>query len=79
MPTIASDCGGLSEAVGSGGILLKDFHSVATWINAIEQLDNPKRYRRMSELAKSNADALDAIPTLSRFRDLVADRLGMML
>jgi glycosyltransferase involved in cell wall biosynthesis len=79
VPTIASDCGGLSESVGKGGILLKDFHSVATWIDAIEQLDNPKRYRRMSELAKANAEALDAIPMLSRFRDLVADRLGMML
>jgi glycosyltransferase involved in cell wall biosynthesis len=54
IPVIASDRGGLAEAVGSGGILLKS-NDTQEWLAAISRFEDPAFELRMKAAAKSNA------------------------
>jgi glycosyltransferase involved in cell wall biosynthesis len=56
IPVIASRRGGLSEAVGDGGLLIDDYLNADVWVNAIETLLNDvARYRAFSERARRHA------------------------
>jgi glycosyltransferase involved in cell wall biosynthesis len=55
-PSIVSQRGGLPEAVGAGGIIVKDFASPAAWEKAIRKtLKDRALYHKLSDLAKQNA------------------------
>jgi glycosyltransferase involved in cell wall biosynthesis len=62
IPVVASNRGGLPEAVGPGGIVLDPDDSVELWVEAVRRLWNDvDYYREKSEaaLAHSNRSALD--------------------
>lgn len=71
IPVIASARGGLPEAVGEGGILVRDYTRTAAWLHAIRQvLEDPDAYRAFSERARRHA-ASDAFSTAVLARKLV--------
>lgn len=55
IPTIASNRGGLPEAVGTGGIVIDDIYDINKWVNAINSLDDLSLYNQLSENAKENS------------------------
>lgn len=54
IPTIASRRGGLPEAVGRGGMLLKS-DDPRVWVRAIDEALEPTTYRELSSLAREHA------------------------
>lgn len=56
IPVIASYIGGLKEAVGKGGILIKDYLNTSKWIEKIKELDESKnKYKLLSLQALKHA------------------------
>lgn len=55
IPTVASNSGGLKEAVGKGGIIIDDFINIDKWISAINIVLRKNSYRKFSRLAYLNA------------------------
>ncbi|MEM6579668.1 MAG: glycosyltransferase family 4 protein [Pseudomonadota bacterium] len=56
IPVIASRRGGLTESVGSGGLLIDDYLNVNTWVESLQAvLDDPNRYTTLSRQARENA------------------------
>lgn len=56
IPSIASNRGGVREAVGQGGILIDDFLNVDQWVSTIQHLLNsPKEYRLLQRNARLHA------------------------
>lgn len=52
IPAIASDCGGLPEAVGAGGILVDPAAPIEAWEGALAALwDDPAAYARLCDAA----------------------------
>lgn len=76
IPVIASDKGGISEALGKSGIYIHSPNSIPSWKKAIsELLSNKKRYATLSRLAKSQAKKFDVnavAPSLLRWGTNVA-------
>lgn len=80
IPTIASNIGGLPEAVGSGGILIDDIYNMDKWVAAIQSLDNDDAlYNRLSENAKKHAQKFDFENTFEDFKEAVKENLGIVL
>ena len=48
IPTIGSLTGGLKEAIGKGGILVKEFSNSDKWLQKIKKLENKKYYKNFS-------------------------------
>jgi len=71
IPTIASNRGGLPESVGEGGILIKDVWDIGEWTRAIEELDDPKTYKELSERAMENAQRFGLKKTFQGFKELI--------
>lgn len=58
IPVIASARGGLPEAVGQGGVCIEDYLNADVWVKEIRSLlDQPARYRELSELAVAHAQS----------------------
>lgn len=58
IPVIATDIGGLPEAVGDGGFLIAPNASIEAWVNALRQIvSNPSTYTELSAKATANAEA----------------------
>ncbi len=79
IPTIASNRGGLPEAVGEGGILIDDIHNIDRWVEAIQSLDDEALYNRLSENAKRHAQKFDFENTFKDFKGVVKRRLRIEL
>lgn len=63
IPVIATNDGGLPEAVGPGGILVDRNAAVETWLSALRNLwDNPEKYAAMSEAARKYAQRPEIAP-----------------
>lgn len=63
IPALASDIGGLPEAVGPGGILVDPHAGVGTWAAALSRLwDDGSEYDRLSRLALAHARRRDFAP-----------------
>ncbi|MBU0980246.1 MAG: glycosyltransferase family 4 protein [Nanoarchaeota archaeon] len=73
IPTIASARGGLPEAVGKGGILVKDHLNADLWKKAIERFDDDY-YRQRSKLAIENAKEHDFDHQFSYFKKTLAEK-----
>ncbi|MFZ5376368.1 MAG: glycosyltransferase family 4 protein [Patescibacteria group bacterium] len=57
IPTIASNRGGISEAIGNSGILIKNPRDISSWIKSITWiLKNKKEYKKMSLRSKKYAE-----------------------
>jgi glycosyltransferase involved in cell wall biosynthesis len=59
IPTIASNLGGLPEAVGNGGILIDNIYNIDEWLKAVRLLDNKSLYCEFSQNAKIQANKFD--------------------
>ena len=56
IPVIASDKGGLREAIGNGGILIKDYTNISSWTKIIRKIDSsPMYYRALSKKSEHHA------------------------
>jgi len=70
IPVVASNRGGLPEAVGRGGVVLDPKGSIDAWIDAVGRLwDDSAWYQDMSQraLARSQEDDVGAAPLFERF------------
>ncbi len=57
IPIIASNDGGLKEAVGNAGIIIDNFSNKEDWVKEIKKMDNEKYYQKMSaKIVKKYAD-----------------------
>jgi len=54
IPVCASSIGGIPEALGTGGILVRDFQEPAAWLQAIAEAED--RYAELSILGRKNAE-----------------------
>jgi glycosyltransferase involved in cell wall biosynthesis len=79
IPTLASASGGLSEAVGEGGLCIAPRDDVASWSRAIEALDDDVHYAQLSKRAIAHAAEVSFEVTYQQFVDLVAEKLGLRL
>jgi glycosyltransferase involved in cell wall biosynthesis len=85
IPVIASDRGGLPEAVGDGGVLVRDYRNADAWVDAIQTVS--KDYAAFSGRASSHAasEEFAAPSSARRFYDVCNSkpaafpRLGQML
>ena len=69
IPALASNSGGLPEAVGPGGLVVDRYAPIYEWLSALSSLwDNIVNYNRLSEYAASHAARLEFQP------DAIVDR-----
>ena len=74
IPVLASQVGGLSEAVGKGGMLVRPHTDVEAWREAIEALlGDPQRYEELCREALANAEMYALGRTLERFDALLCE------
>lgn len=79
IPVLASNRGGLPEAVGKGGVLINEIFNEDNWIKTINSFNNDEFYEQMSTKAKNNAKKFDFNVIYENFKTLVDKRLGMNL
>jgi glycosyltransferase involved in cell wall biosynthesis len=80
IPVVASDRGGLPEAVGSGGIVLPASAPAQDWAAALASLwDDAARYEAVSAAARAYSHRPDIQPRViaGRLHDLVAESAGV--
>jgi N-acetylglucosaminyldiphosphoundecaprenol N-acetyl-beta-D-mannosaminyltransferase len=74
VPVIASDCGGLREAAGNAGVLVRDWTRAEAWTQAARALlQDPARYREVSAASLAHARSFDAATQMRNF-DAVLSR-----
>jgi glycosyltransferase involved in cell wall biosynthesis len=79
IPVVASDAGGLPEAVGPGGILVHPRNDIDAWHRALSQLwDDKELYARLSSAAGLHArrSELSETSVIARFEGVVAGAIG---
>lgn len=79
IPVIASNRGGLPEAVGQGGILLDPDGDIHHWVDAVQKLwHDPSYYHSLSDLAFAHANRpeLDVGLQLETWENLLYDITG---
>ena len=79
IPCVASDRGGIPEAVGDGGILVQDVLDTGAWADALRRLEDPATYAALSAKAAEHAGRFAAEATLAQFLDSVESALGLQL
>ena len=74
IPVLATDIGGLPEAVGDGGILLGEDATAEAWVEALSRLwDDEATYTRYVVRAEQQARRSDTMP------EVVGDRFEQLL
>lgn len=79
IPVIASKRGGLPEAVGKGGIIIKDLNNIDEWKKAINSLDNKSKYNKLSNNAIKHAETFDFESNFEKFKDIINKELNIKL
>lgn len=79
IPSIATNIGGLPEAVGDGGILIDDLNDIDAWIDAIHILDSQDAYAGYSIRAFNHASGFGIENSVRQFKAIVAEELGINL
>jgi glycosyltransferase involved in cell wall biosynthesis len=79
IPSVASARGGIPEAVGDGGMLIRDVFDPDAWADALGRLDDPATYAALSAKALDHAGRFAAEVTLAQFLDSVESGLGFRL
>jgi glycosyltransferase involved in cell wall biosynthesis len=78
IPVVASDRGGLPEAVGAGGILLNPDGDIADWVSAVEKLWSDKKYYDdmvAAALVHAARPALNVDDQLTMWEDLLHSQI----
>lgn len=76
IPVIASNRGGIPEAMGKGGVLVDDYTNPETWVKTVKEvLSDPIRMDEMVEAGYENANKLEFSPHRAaiRFAALLED------
>jgi len=79
VPSIASNRGGIPEAVGSGGILIEDIDDIDNWLTALVSLDSDQEYMTLSKRARQQATQFDTHRVGQILRDAVLCATGFDL
>ena len=79
IPTIASNRGGLPEAVGNGGTVINDYTNISAWVNAIWQFDNEDLYKKVSQNAFLHAKTFGIESSLENLVAQVNSHLNIIL
>ncbi|MCQ1536899.1 glycosyltransferase [Methanosarcina sp. KYL-1] len=79
IPSIASQIGGLPEAVGEGGILIENYGDPEKWIDAISLLEDENKYREYSEKAEFHALKFKIETNIRELKNLVKTRLELVI
>ncbi len=80
IPSIASNRGGLVEAVGEGGILIQNYEDIDLWVEAITSvLNNSAIYNSLSKNAIENANRFEFCYSYAKFTSLVKEYFGIEL
>jgi glycosyltransferase involved in cell wall biosynthesis len=67
IPVISSMAEGLVENCGKAGIFIKDRNDIKSWVKAITELDDAKKYSEASKKAKERSREHDPRKTLDEF------------
>jgi glycosyltransferase involved in cell wall biosynthesis len=71
IPSVASNRGGIPEAVGAGGILIDDINDLDNWLQALQQLDDPTTAAELGARARSHAEKFRSQRVGQALRDSV--------
>jgi len=78
IPVIASDCGGLSQSVGPGGLLLRPDAPLEDWLKALDRLwDDKIEWQRLSTCALEYSVRKETDPEhqIASFRKIILDTI----
>jgi glycosyltransferase involved in cell wall biosynthesis len=67
IPVISTMAEGLVENCGKAGIFIKDRNDIKSWVKAITELDDAKKYSEASKKAKERSREHDPRKTLDEF------------
>lgn len=67
IPVICTMADGLVENCGKAGIFIKDRNDIKSWVKAISELDDAKKYSEASKKAKARSREHDPRETLDEF------------
>lgn len=79
IPSIGSNCGGVPEAIGNGGIIINNVYDVEEWVDAIYSLDDSILYDQLSKNAKMNAEKFNFESSYREFKKDVSRLIGIHL
>ncbi len=79
VPTIATAIGGIPEAVGDGGVLIPPASGLSRWRDAIELLDDPRRFEQCATAALAHARQFDFDKILGRLQTALHEHGGVHL
>lgn len=71
IPVISTGGPGLRENCGKAGTYIADRDDIAAWVKAIKALQDPKKYKSQSALARKRARELDPLQELDRAADFI--------
>src|SRR5439155_2053315 len=73
VPVLASDCGGLPEALGGAGVLVSEWSKPQAWSRAARTLvSGENHYRKLSDASVSRAGTFDAAAQMRNFDAMLA-------
>ena len=76
IPVICSTADGLKENCGKAGIYIKDRNDIKSWVKAITELDDAKKYNEASKKAKDRSREHDPSKTLDEFENWLRERVN---
>ncbi|MFH0832256.1 MAG: glycosyltransferase [Candidatus Aenigmatarchaeota archaeon] len=71
IPCVGSNRGGIPEAIGNGGLVVRDIFDIEEWIKNILKLDEKKSYSRLSLNAKKHANRFTKNNQLKLLKKLI--------
>lgn len=72
IPVLASNKGGIPEAVGSGGYLVDDYKKINAWADALKKIDNPIILNRFTDY-HLGLDKFDIDKQIDKFINILRD------
>jgi glycosyltransferase involved in cell wall biosynthesis len=71
IPVISTGGPGLKENCGKAGTFISDRDDIGAWVKAIKALQDPKKYKSQSALARKRARELDPLQELDAAADFI--------
>jgi len=79
VPCVASDRGGIPEAVGPGGILIDNIEDIGKWVEAIRKFDNPKVHDFYQSHGRTHAAQFSAEASVRQIAHSISEHLTIEL
>jgi glycosyltransferase involved in cell wall biosynthesis len=71
IPCIASSRGGLPEAIGDAGIIIKNLFNINSWTKAITKLEDKRIYKKLSKRSVSRSKRFEFKKQYKIFEDII--------